>query len=164
VLVATRARHRPPGTLYQAAIQQEDDRHAGRLQVISQMQAQLRLLDQDPLPFAWRAEHLALPPMEKVKAARQALYDMAGELRWDRANKCIHIDGGDYFGAMTRLRSRLLEHGYKEAERKGSGILVQVLLKKGRVNLSFSIDEKQYEPQARAPQRSGDLSPAQSSA
>jgi len=44
-----------------------------------------------------------------VKAARQSLYDVAGVLRWDRANKCIHIEGGDFFGSMTRLRSRLLE-------------------------------------------------------
>ncbi len=114
------------------------------------MQAQLRLLDQDPLPFAWRAEHLALPPMEKIKAARQALYDMAGELRWDGVNKCIQIDGLHSFGSMTRLRSRLLEYGYKEVERKGSGILIWVILKKGRVKLSFSVDEKQSEPAARA--------------
>ena len=50
-------------------------------------------------------------------------------MRWDRANKCIHIEGGDFFGSMTRLRSRLLEHGYREVDRSGSGILVDVLLK-----------------------------------
>lgn len=162
--MATNARSRPLATLYEAAIQQEDNRHAARLQVITKMQAHFSLLDQDPLPFAWRAAHLALPHMDKVKAARQALYDMVGDFRWDLANKCIHIEGGDYFGAMTRLRSRLLEHGYKEVERSGSGILTQVLLKKGRVKLSFTIDERQREAESRAvpapPAQTGELAPS----
>jgi len=162
--VAANPRSRPPATLFQAAIQQEDNRHAARLQLITRMQAHFRLLDQDPLPFAWRAADLALPHMDKVKAARQALYDMVGDLRWDRANKCIYIEGGDYFGSMTRLRSRLLEHGYKEVERSGSGILIHVLLKKGRVKLSFTIDEKPYEAGSDAvpapPAQTGELAPA----
>jgi len=74
-----------------------------------------------------------------------------------RANKCIHIEGGDFFGSMTRLRSRLLEHGYKEVDRSGSGILVHVLLKKGRVKLSFSIDEKPHDT-GRSAAAAGDAS------
>jgi len=129
-----------PMSLYDACLRDAETRHKARLACVEKMRAQMRLLDADPLPFAWRQEHLALPPLERQVFAREALYRKASQFTWDVRNRCLRIEGFDLtnYPTMTQLYERLLAHGYKEVSRE-SGVFVDVVVKKGRLRLSMML-------------------------
>jgi hypothetical protein len=118
---------KPPRNVLEAVQRNEEDRHARRLAEIKKMQVQLRLLS----TFA-----------PALRDYRIDINWWAQSLVWDRSNSCISFSNADSFNTNTRLREVLIKIGFKEVKRSDDSMFKNVLLRNGRLKLSFTIWER----------------------
>lgn len=114
----------PPATLYEACVQQEQERHARRIAEIRDMKARLGMLDE--FVPALRAAGVA-PLLEPLATwGGKELY-----------LRCCHMTEP---ARTQKLVDTLRAAGMREAERKNYGSYDRVILKKGRLSVSVSVD------------------------
>lgn len=133
----------PPASLYDAALQKENERHAYRLRQLKAMQTKLAQLDAH---------------MPAIRAA--GLYLYPAELALD-SDKAIHVPL-PIFGTQgqQRLIELLQTLGFKEVARKDYGSFYSLKLGKAHLRLSFNVDKPRAEAAVKAASTPGPLQPS----
>lgn len=122
----------PPATLYEACLQQEQERHVRRLADIRDMKARLALLDE-------------FVPALRAAGVAPLLAPMAAWGGKELYVRCSHMTDPV---RTKKMVDTLIAAGMREVERMAYGSYDRVVLKKGRPLVSVLVDLPRQVPAA----------------